>query len=578
MMLSPRSLGRAAPLALALGFSFTEAQASPVMIAGEGNEKVHSTHVSILKQPGTSAVSIMPDYQGSLSPFSIIIPIPSDVGPDQVIGLKREFIDRLDNITAPKFAEFWELDPCDPGPVQQEWQRDLTAKASTGFLGTVDTGPTQKVAKELLMDMKSQEKKGEYSFFILDSAGVSAHLQKRSLKLPAGGQESLTSYEGQGFKFLVADVETGRVELVGGNRAQLSPIRFVTGGDYSSLPARFGLPSAAPKQELYVFTLVPEQRIQVKNYPTKAAPTNWVVSFDIKEKMGEFYAALHDRYLEKNPKTFLLEYAYPSWDCGKPCPNEPLLPHELLSLGGDAIDAKLPEGDRRPTPPPLTPEEEAQQKTLAEGKTPKEKKELEKQWKADREELVARKALLARHRYILSRLHYRYDAASLPNDVELGGGAAVTGGVALPEGEMGAADTSVAASPENAMQTRFNHMHPDISVLKCEKPERYRWGKPPRTYRGLNKIWVAEDLSRKKRDKIKLEDVVFTPVPDLGIPGKAVTAKKEATPSEAPQPVEEKKSGLCSFAVPPLGNAGVGLAWSTIVLASLVRRRRNKSA
>jgi hypothetical protein len=572
-MLPPRFLGRAAPLALALGFFSASAQASPVLIAGEGTEKVHSTHVSILKQPGTSAVSIMPDYQGSLSPFSLIIPIPSDVGPGQVIGLKREFVDRLDNLTAPKFAEFWELDPCDPGPVQQEWQRDLTAKAANAFLGSVDTGSSQKVAKELLMDMKSQEKKGEYTFSVLDAAGVDAHLAKRGLKLPPGGKESVSSYEGLGYKFLVADVETGRVELVGGNRAQLSPIRFVTGTDYTTLPARFGLPSAAPKQELYIFTLVPEQRVQVKNYPTKAAPTNWVVSFDIKEKMGEFYAALHDRFLEKNPKTFLLEYAYPSWECGKPCPNEALLPHELLSLGGDAIDAKLSAKELRPKPAPPTPEEEAQQKALGEGKTPKEKKELDKQWKADREELAARKALLARHRYILSRLHYRYDAAALPSDVELGGGAAVRGGVALPEGELGAADTAVVAAPENAMQTRFNHMHPDISVLKCEKPERYRWGKAPRSYRGLNKIWVAEDLSRKKRDKIKLEEVVFTPVPDLALPGMAVSAKKDPAPAPAP-PAPEEKKGSCAFSPAPLSGFGTGLAFGALGLASLFRRRK----
>lgn len=566
-----------APLAFALGLSSVlgvgSASASPVLIAGDGSEKVHSTMVSILKKEGTSVVSIMSDYQGNLTPFSLIIPVPADVTPERVTGLKREFLDRLDNMSSPKFAEFWEKDPCESGPAEQEWERDLTAKASTGFLGTVDTGGSQKVAKEMLMDMKAQEKTGEFAFSVLSASDLRAHLQKRKLTLPSGGDAKVDEYEKEGYRFLVADVETGRVELVGGSRAQLSPIRFVTDSDYTTVPARFGLPSAAPKQELLIFSLVPDQRTQVKNYTTKAAPTNLAVDFEIKERMGEFYGALHDRFLEKNPGTFLLEYSFPSSECGKPCPNEPLLPHELLSLGGDAVEAKLPESERRPEPPPETEEEQAKLKGMLEGKKPKEKKEIEKQFQADREELAARKAVLARQKYVLSRLHYRYDAAALPKDPVLGAGGPVEGGVKLPEGEQGAADASVGAADKNAFQTRFNNVHPDISVLKCEAPVRYRWGKAPRTYRGLNKIWVAEDLSRKKRDKIKIDEVVQTPVPDLGIPGKGKAGSAPGPALPEPAPVETRKDGDCGcHAVGMNPGRGGALALFGLALALFGRR------
>lgn len=565
---------RASALALGLAAALTgsTALASPVLIAGDGSEKVHSTMVSILRKGGTSVVSVMSDYQGNLTPFSLIIPVPADVKPEQVIGLKREFIDRLDNLSAPKFAEFWEKDPCEPGEAEQEWERDLTAKASTGFLGTFDTGGSQKVAKEMLMDMKAQEKTGEYVFSVLSAAELRAHLKKRDLVLPSGGDASIDEYEKAGYRFLVADVETGRVELVGGSRAQLSPIRFVTDSEYSTIPARFGLPSAAPAQELLIFTLTPEQRMQVKNYPTMAAPTNLSVDFEVKERMGEFYGALHDRFLEKNPGTFLLEYAFPSWDCGKPCPNEPLLPHELLSLGGDAVDAKLPESERRPAPPAETEEEQAKLKAMLEGKTAKEKKEIEKQWKADREELAARKALLARHRYIISRLHYRYGSAALPKDPTLGPGGTVEGGVKLPEGQLGAADPSVTPASANAFQTRYNHVHPDISVINCEQPVRYRWGKPPRTYRGLNKIWVAEDLSRKKRDKIKVDEVVQTPVPDLGIPGKGKAGNASGPIEAQTEHAATTKEGTCGcHAVGIKPERGGALALFGLLFAALGR-------
>lgn len=559
--------------ALLLGSLFAStASASPVLIAGDGTEKIHSTQVAILKQPGTSVVTVMPDYQGSLTPFSLIIPVPADVTLADVSALKREFVDRLDGISAPKFAEFWEMDPCDPGEVQQEWERDMTAKASTGFLGTFDTGGGgQKVAKELLMETKAQEKKGEYSFALKSGADLLASLKSRDLILPSGGEESIRLYAEKGYQFLVADVETGRVELVGGSRAQLSPIRFASAEDYGTLPVKFGLPSAAAAQELLIYSLLPDQRTQIKNYDTKAAPTNLTVEFEIKERMGEFYAALHDRFLEKYPNTFLLEYAFPTWDCGKPCPNEPLLLHELLSLGGDAAEAKLPQEIRRPAPPAPSDEDKQKLDAQLEGKSPKEKKDIKKQWEEDREELAARRGMLERQRYVLSRLHYRYTKSTLPEDPTLGPGAAIEGGIKLPVGEQGVADSAVLPAGTNAMQTRYNHLHPDISVLKCDKPERYRWGKPPRTYRGLNKIWVAEDLSRKKRDKVELAQVVLTPVPDLGLPGKAA----KGAVAEAPvPPVEEKKDtcGCRTVGIPNTGSTAIALL-SGILGISLWRRR-----
>src|SRR5690606_17267505 len=112
--------------------------------------------------------------------------------------------------------------------------------------------------------------------------------------------------------------------------------------------ARLGLVSAAPKQELFIFVLAPETRYQVANYPTKFAPTNLTVDLKVKERMGEIYAGLHDLFLENNPLTFLTEFVWATKGCGQPCPGDALLPHELLSLGGDVIDARLPDEEVNP--------------------------------------------------------------------------------------------------------------------------------------------------------------------------------------------------------------------------------------
>ncbi len=574
-------------LAASLAFSWApEVSASPVLIAGSGSEKVHSTEVTLMKKAGKSVVSILPDYQGPLSGFAVIVAVPKDVAPDHVSTLKREFIDRVSRVSAPKFAEFWEMDPCDTEELEQDWERDLTAKANTGFLGVMQTEPTKKVAKELLLDMKAKTKEGEYKETFLGSAEeLKTWLKGKEYSLPAGGEQSLATYEGQGYKFLALDVDVNRVELVGGDRAQLSPIRYWTAEDIKSLPTRFGLPSAAKEQEMFIYTLIPEQRYQVTNYPTLPIPTNLRVvneyeekpgsKFNLKEKIGEFYGALHDRFLQKHPGSFLIEYAYPADTCGQPCTTEPLLPHEILSLGADVFEADLPEDVRRPKPPEPTAEDEEKLKAAqAEKTTAKEKKEVKAMWLADREELAARKALLERNQYILSRLHYRYAQAGMPKDVELGAAPALEGGNALPQGEKGESDLAIKNADKNAFQSRYNGVFPNKVVVKCDNPKPQRWGKPPRSYMGLRKIWVAEDMTRRNRTRVKLEQAVLSSVPDLALPGEVVKQPQVATPAPV---AEEKKDGGCSLhGSSP--NSGGAWWWAAPLLAVLMRVRRSARA
>ncbi len=562
---------------LAVTWSAT-ASASPVLLAGTGQEKVHSTHVSVMQKDGMSAVSIMPDYEGSLSPFAVVVPVPKDVEESDVAVIKREFMDRLDKISAPRFAEFWEMDPCKEGEVQQAWERDMTASDDTGFLGVMKTDPSKKVAKEMLMDVEAKEKEGEYTkTFVGTGKEVLSWLSGKDFKLPEGGQASIEKYADQGYNFVAMAVDPNSIELIGADRATLSPIRYFTETKIEKLPIRFGLPSAAKAQELLIFTLVKDQRMQTANYPTKPAPTNLRVKFEVKERMGEFYAALHDKFLEKNPRTFLAEYAYTTADCTKPCPTEPLMPHELLSLGGDAFDETLPEDVRRPEPPEPTEEEQAKFEAQLAGKTPSEKKEFKESWEDDREELAARKALIKRHTYTLSRLHYRYGKDDLPKDPVLEAGAPITGGIDLPKGPEGVASVQVTTADENEFQIRYNHLHPNIKVVECENPKRYRWGKPPRTYRGLNKIWIAEDLSRKNREQIDPAEVVMTSVPQLDLPGRA-TEEKQEKKSQEPDAEKKEKDDGCGCSTVGTGPRGrlwslalglVGLAW--------LRRRRMAS-
>ncbi|HWZ87438.1 MAG TPA: DUF2330 domain-containing protein [Polyangiaceae bacterium] len=566
-------------LCLAL-FVAAPARAFPGFLASKKatDVKIHSTQMVVMKKGTTTAVSVMPDYEGPLEPFAMVLIVPADVTAERVTTLKREYVDRVDAISAPRFHEYWEQDPCDPGPVEQEWERNMKADSAGAFLGGGDMPQgTQKVAKELSLDVEAKKKEGEYSFSLLGKdEAVGAWLKSKGYTAPPGAEQAVAPYLQAGMRLVVAQVDPNRVELVGGDRAQLSPIRFWTEQPYDTIPNRVGLLNAPDKQELIVYVLDPEQRYETKNYKNLFPPTNVEVDFSVKERIGEFYAALQDIIAQKNPNTFLLEYAWPTEGCGQPCATEPLQIAELLSLGGDVFEQSVSKDDKNPKPPELTKDEKDAFKEATKDLKPKERKAKEKQDKEDRQTVASRQALVSRHKYVVSRMHYRYDDKSLPNDPKIGpASGAVEGGVATPKGQKGEAPTEVKPASANKFQVRYNNFHPWVPVIQCPNPERYRWGKAPRDYRGLRKTWIAEDLTRKSRTQIKPTEVVRTPIPSLGLSGVAPAPAASADAGADAGAGAEKPSGKCGCSVPgaPSSNA-LSSVLGVLSALTLFRRRR----
>src|SRR6202012_5184810 len=99
---------------------------------------------------------------------------------------------------------------------------------------------------------------------------------------------------------------------------------------------------------------------------------------------------------------------------------EPLQIAELLSLGGDVFEQSVSKEEKNPKPAEPTKEEADAFKESVKDLKPKERKEKEKQDKLDRQTGASRQALGARHKYVVSRMHYIYDDKSLPNDPKIG--------------------------------------------------------------------------------------------------------------------------------------------------------------
>lgn len=212
---------------------------------------------------------------------------------------------------------------------------------------------------------------------------------------------------------LLADVHPERAELTPDGGLQLGAVRFATREPATTIRSTLGLLNSAGFQEIFIYVLHPTARYEAANYPNVAMPTNLKLEPSAAERLGVVYNALFDLQLARMPSHVVTEYAWETAACGEPCPNAPLTLSEIMTLGGDLVEAELvPEPARHPDPGPETAEEKQQFAQRLQEKPSSERAAASRQHAADRRELARRRAVMGRQRYVLTRLHYRYDQST----------------------------------------------------------------------------------------------------------------------------------------------------------------------
>jgi hypothetical protein len=256
----------------------------------------------------------------------------------------------------------------------------------------------------------------------------------------------------------VAKVNLKKVKREDG-RAVLSPLRFHYDTDTFQLPVRLGLLNARGPQDLIIHILAQSQRYEAANLPNATIPTNIEVKDEVKGKFPEFYAALFDATLEKNPKAVVTEY---SWDAGTcdPCPGPTLQGADFLTLGADVLPGQP-------------------------------------QWG-----------------FVLTRLHARYTAADLKDDIVFQAAAPIFGG---REHAVSAGGLEKGATPGgmNNFQGRYIVRHPWLGEIACENPVRGHWGGPGG--RKTPSTSAAQDVAFAPRGGLKLTEIIAEDISELGI-------------------------------------------------------------
>jgi hypothetical protein len=119
--------------------------------------------------------------------------------------------------------------------------------------------------------------------------------------------------------------------LLGGNYLRPLQVRYDT--EKFMLPLRLGTVNANGPQDLIVYALTKNGRVEAANYPTVKLPSDMDVPLFVKNDFGNFYKAMFDTAVKKeNMRAVFVEYA---WDMGwcDPCAADPLSNKELVELG-----------------------------------------------------------------------------------------------------------------------------------------------------------------------------------------------------------------------------------------------------
>ena len=250
-----------------------------------------SSKVIIARDGPRTILTMANDFRGDVSEFALVVPVPEVLDESQVQVGDPALLDRIDTYSAPRLVEFFDGDPCQTIMLRE---MDLAAPVEESAAGGA------RRTDALGVTIEAQFTVGEYDIVILsteESDGLETWLLENGFNIPAGAQEVLQRYIAQGMKFFVAQVNLEIFEESG--FSFLRPLLLAFESERFMLPIQLGMINADGPQDLVVYLLSPEGRVELANYPTVLIPSNVNLPEFVEEEFGDVYRAMFQRAYER---------------------------------------------------------------------------------------------------------------------------------------------------------------------------------------------------------------------------------------------------------------------------------------
>ncbi|MGC1344344.1 MAG: DUF2330 domain-containing protein [Candidatus Binataceae bacterium] len=286
----------------------------------------HASQVAIVRNGDRTVISLMNDYAGPLDEFALVVPVPTVLEKGQVHVGDRALFSKLDAYSSPRLVEYHDSDPC-------ELIAPTTMQRMAGLGATATATASRAGAKALGVTIESEYTVGEYDIVILSakqSGGLETWLVEQGYKIPAGAS-ALEPYIRQGMKFFVAKVNLTEQKRTG--LSYLRPLQFAFESPKFMLPIRLGMINAQGPQDLIIYMLTEQGRVETINYRTVKLPTAIDIPDHVRDNFGDFYKAMFNHQVALNDnRAVFTEYVWNMSWCD-PCAGPPLSPEDLRALG-----------------------------------------------------------------------------------------------------------------------------------------------------------------------------------------------------------------------------------------------------
>jgi hypothetical protein len=306
--------------------------------------------VVVVRDEDKTVLTMVNNYKGDPQEFALVVPVPVVLEREMVRVIDPKVITHLDAYSAPRLVEYFDPDPCVP-PIAQPM--------SGVFLGAgaARMAKSAKAREQALgVTVEAEYTVGEYDIVILsakESEGLETWLRQNDYNIPFGAAQALAPYIRGDMKFFVAKVNLK--EQARSGYTSLRPLQFAFASPRFMLPIRLGMLNADGPQDLLIYFLTQQYRVEVTNYRNPKLPSDQEVPEYIKGEFKKFYTDLFlTATSRENQQAVFTEYA---WNMGwcDPCAAEPLSQQELESLGvwwlGDSQGTPVP--GMMPMPRPI---------------------------------------------------------------------------------------------------------------------------------------------------------------------------------------------------------------------------------
>ncbi len=308
----------------------TNASAFCGFYVGKADTKLFNkaSEVVIARHDNKTVITMANDFKGEVKEFAMVVPVPTVLDQDQIHIGDAAVLKHLADYSAPRLVEYFDENPCVRYELMERRSLDMAKNMA----------PASASARErdtaLGVTVEAQYTIGEYDILILsakESHGLETWLAENGYKIPHGASTVLHSYLKQDMKFFVAKVNLTEQSKLG--FTHLRPIQIAFESPKFMLPIRLGTINADGAQELFIYTLTKQGRVETTNYRTVRLPEAQEVPLYVKDKFGDFYRDLFTQQVKReHERGVFLEYAWDMTWCD-PCAANPLSADELKNLG-----------------------------------------------------------------------------------------------------------------------------------------------------------------------------------------------------------------------------------------------------